>query len=336
MDKYSYIREVKNFIEQFVDNADIISTNVVQYNCVMCGRSKNNEPHMRINYENGVYYCYRCNEGDILLELIKQFKNTSNREYVNSLLKLYFSYYEYNSKDKRIKRNQDYQSYEFSLNNLPIDSVKNDNINSTQFKFLQSRFPSISDPRILQDILNKFKININNNSNRIYYNSFHRKFAYSYLINDDLTYVKEKITNGNIVNDRKDYYYLISNYANDNLYISEGLIDLVTLYITDPLYNANDSNYLALCCRNYKMLYDILVNSGKFFYKNIYIILDNDINEHKFLDGIISILLNNTNRSKYKLYNNLYTITVPYEYVDLNKYYLHDHTIKDILIKKVH
>ena len=113
------------------------------------------------------------------------------------------------------------------------------------------------------------------------------------------------------------------------------MIDLITIDITDPLKNTNKSNFLALCSRNYNFLYEILLTSGKFYYDNIYIILDNDINEIKFMEGIISVLSNVKNREKYKLYKNIYKINIPDDFIDLNDYYLTDYNLSDLLIKKI-
>lgn len=334
MDKYSYINEVINFTEQFLDNSKVISENINQYNCVLCGRSKNNSPHMRIDYNNGFFYCYRCNEGGILYNLIKEFKNNSNKEYVNSILKIYFSFYEYNPSDKKIKSIDNYNSYDFSIDNLSINKISNLNFSELQEEFFKKRFPSINKNQLISRI-EKFKINLHNSTNKIFYNSYYRKFAYSYIINNDLSHRKEKLQNPKINNDKKDYYYLLNNFNYSNLYISEGLFDLITMDIVNPLHNTDKSNFLALCCRNYKFLYEILLTSGKFFYKNIYIILDNDINEKSFIDGIVSTLSNVKNREKFKLYENIYKINVPDNFIDLNEYYLSDYNLTNLLIKKI-
>jgi len=332
MDKQSYIVEVKNLLDQFLDNALIVQNNIIQYNCIICGRSKSNKPHMRVDYNNGFYHCFRCNEGAILYHLIKEFKNNNNIEYINALLKLYFQFYEYNSIEKKIKSRNNYNSYDFTIQNINAAIIE-PSFDDIQQSFFRKRFPSIDDTKIFE-IVKRFKINTTR-EHKLFYNSFYRKFAYAYFINNDLTHKKNKFANDNIINDKKDYYYLINSYGHKNLYISEGLFDLMTVYITNPLYNNNDSNYLALCCKNYKFLYEILLNSGKFFYDNIYLILDNDINEKKFIDGCISTLSNHTSSKKFKLYKNLYTITVPFKFIDLNDYYLADNSLPDLLINKV-
>jgi hypothetical protein len=332
MDKIAYINEIINFVEQFLDNEKIISDNSKQYNCIMCGRSRNNKPHMRIIFDEGFYYCYRCNRGNILYNLIKQFKTNANKTYVNNLLKIYFNFYKYDPSNKKIKNQHDYMSYDFNLNNIKLNHEINTELSTLQCDFFKSRFPNNSEDEIL-NLTNIFKLNLKQ-KNKIYYNSFYRKFAYCYNLFEDGTYKKSKLPNPNIVNDKKDYYYLINNVKNNNLYLSEGVIDLITVYITDPLYNSKESNYLAFCSRNYKFLFDILLNSGKFYYDNIYLILDNDISEEHFLNGVINVLTNNKS-ARFKIFNNLYIIKVPYDYIDYNHYYLHDNKLNSLLIKKI-
>lgn len=334
MDKASYIAELLNFTEQFLDNSERISENVIQYNCIICGRSKHNEPHMRIDYNNGFYFCYRCQEGGILYNLVKEFKNNNNKEYVNTLLKLYFTYFAYNPTDKKVQSAKNYSSYEFTSHNATLQEISDTIFSDVQLGFLKLRFPTLNDNKLI-DIVKKFRINIHESGNKIFYNSFHRKFSYAYILNEDFSHRKEKYKNGKITNDKKDYYHLLNNYNADNLYISEGLFDLITLFIIDKLGNIGNSNFLALCSRNYNYLYGFLLNTGKFFYKNIYLVLDNDINKSKFIDGFLVALSNNKNTEKYRLYENLYVVNPPKEFIDINNYYLTDNEISNLLIKKI-
>ena len=110
----------------------------------------------------------------------------------------------------------------------------------------------------------------------------------------------------------------------------------MTIYISDILYNKNDSNFLALCSRNYTKLFSFLLNTGKFFYNNIYIIIDNDVNKSKYLKNIINILSNNKKINKYKLYSSIYIIYPDNLYVDLNKQYIeNNYMLKNYTIQKM-
>lgn len=326
-----YVYQLISFLDQYLDNKKEISDNVNQYNCVLCGRSTNNKPHMRVDYNHGFFYCYRCNEGGIVYNLLKELKSENNKEYINILLDRYFDFYTYNfSKNGRnIKLNIDYK---YDINNV-LYNESNVNKNCIAYKFVKSRL-GIND-NVLYKTLKNF--NIDCTENYLIYKSFYSKILYRYDIESNLSYRKSKKINYDIKNnDKLDYYYLINNYSFSNLYISESLFDLLTLSVSDILQNNDSSNYLALCSKNYKKLFYFLLNTGKFFYNNIYLLLDNDINKIKFINNVISTLSNNKKITKYKLYNNVYTITPNKKYIDFNAQYINNnYKLSDVLINKI-
>lgn len=327
-----YINQLILFLEQFLENRKDISSNVIQYNCVLCGRSKNNTPHMRIDYENGFFYCYRCQKGGILYNLLKEFKNKYNKEYVNTILSIYFNIYKYDSN--------------FSANGKKINFVKNfsyciDNL-ITQNKLLLENCKSVDFIKYrlgndinIEDIVNRFKLSCNDNV--ISYNSYYMKYNYGYKINELDNYKKFKQVNKNIVNnDKVDYYHYLQSYDNDSLYISESLFDLITIYISNRLNNSLKSNFLSLCGKNYKNVFTFLLNTGKFFYDNIYIVLDNDINKSEYVTNVINILSNNKNIYKYKLYNNIYLVSALKQYTDINNQYIsRKYKLDEMIVNKL-
>ena len=322
-----FIEQIINFLEQYLSNKTYISNNVFQYDCIFCGKSKNNKPHMRINYNDGLYFCYRHQEGGILYNLIKQFKTDSNKEYINSLLKMYKNYYNHdynNFSSSKIISTYNYTNFNIYEKNNKI------NKDSIAFNFFKYRLNAISLDKLL-DIFN-----LNCYDNIISYNSYFMKYKYSYDIIDNLNYKKQKTVNNNICNDKIDYYFLLNSYNNNNLFISESLFDLITIYYTDVLYNNKTSNYLALCSKNYKKLFMFLLNTGKFYYENIYIMLDNDINKEKFVYNIINILSNGKQIDKLKLYKNIYIIIPQNKYIDINDQYIKEnYKLSNLFIKKI-
>jgi hypothetical protein len=203
-------------------------------------------------------------------------------------------------------------------------------ISPIQLKFLSLRFRT-TDIVAITNIVKKFNLNTSLNENKLYYYSYHKKMVYGYDLSTNNT--KFKFYNNKIINDKKDFY-LVNNVTATNLYISEGLFDLITLNILDPLYNSNSSSYIALCSRTFTYIYEFLLNVGKFYYENIYIVLDNDINKKIFMKNIINKLCNNSYNTKYKLYKNIYTIEVPNIYTDVNNYYLNSDS-HNIIITKI-
>jgi hypothetical protein len=254
-----YIYQLILFIEQHLDNKKEIYENVYQYNCLMCGRSKNNNPHMRIDFNKGFFYCYRCNEGGILYNLLKELKTNQNIEYINNLLLCYFDFYNYdfsNNSSFELKNNYKYNSLNI------IDKDINIDIDSISYDFMKYRF-GVSINKLFY-LLKLFNISLM--GNKIWYKSFYSKYTYEYIIKSNTEYQKKKNINYLLNNnDKLDYYYLINNYRFKNLYISEGVFDLITIYISDILYNKDNSNFLALCSRNYKKLFNFLLNTGKFY-----------------------------------------------------------------------
>jgi hypothetical protein len=326
-----YIYQLISFIDQYLDNVKEISDNVNQYNCILCGRSKNNNPHMRVDYNNGYFYCYRCNEGGIIYNLLKELKSVNNKEYINMLLDQYFNFYSYDfsKKGNGIKLNVDYK-YD-TTNIFTNDSVVDGECEA--YKFAGHRLGVSGN--VLYNILKKY--NIECTKNILSYNSFYSKFFYKYDIESNVHYKKSKSINYSIMNnDKLDYYYLINGYEFNNLYIAESLFDLMTVDITDILQNGRESNYLALCSKNYRKLFHFLLNTGKFYYDNIYLIIDNDINKSKFITNVINALSNNKKITKYKLYNNIYTIIPNKIFVDLNDQYINsNYELENVLISKI-
>jgi len=326
-----YIYQVISFIEQYLDNKKEISDNVNQYNCVLCGRSKNNKPHMRIDYNNGFFYCYKCNEGGIVYNLLKELKSGNNKEYINTLLDQYFNFYTYDfsKKGNKIKINVDYK---YDIVNI-FNNENTINTDCIAYHFVKYRL-GCNDNRTYNILKN---YNIDCIENTLIYKSFYSKFLYKYDIKSKNSYKKIKEINYSILNnDKLDYYYLINDYRFSNLYISESLFDLITINVSDILQNGTSSNYLALCSKNYKKLFHFLLNTGKFFYDNIYLIIDNDINKLKFITNIINTLSNNKKIYKYKLYNNVYAIIPSKNFIDLNDQYINNnYKLTDVLIKKI-
>jgi hypothetical protein len=332
LNRHEYIEVCKTIIDQYLGDSDYETSYSKRY--LYCpygcqGYSKNKQSHVEINYEGGFGYCYRCNEGGILYHLLKQCKNNNNTDYINNILNLYFKYYKYDSELKKSKATSIYKSYNFTIDNIsPQTEISK--LSNTQLNFLTKRLKT-SDSNIINNIIKQFNFNTTLNENKLYYYSYHKKMVYGYnLLNNN---GKFKFYNDKIINDKKDFY-LLNNITATNLYISEGLFDLITINILDPLYNANSSSYMALCSRTYTYLYEFLLNVGKFYYENIYIILDNDINKNTFIKNIIFKLCNNSYNIKYKLYKNIYTIEAPNMYVDINDYYLNSDA-PNMIINKI-
>jgi hypothetical protein len=333
MNKNDYIEELKNIFNTNIGEYDVDKGDIKRYlYCPLScqGYSKNRKGHFEVDYTKGICYCYRCVEGISIYNMLKRFKNSDNRVYINSMMNMYFNYYSHDINSKSNNVNQ-HNSYEFTYDNGFKNTISELFFSDNQQNFLKNRFPTLSFDEI-KSLLYKFKFIPATNDNFFYYSHFN-KFIYLYLFKNN-SYVKSKKTNINIT-DKKDYYYYISNYRNKNLYISEGIIDLMTLYHHDPLMNVSSSNFLALCSRNYRFLYEFLLNSGTFYYDNIYYIRDNDVYTDKFVSGILKQISNIRNNKKMKMYNSFYLIEPLSKYLDLNDMYVKTESLNDINITKI-
>lgn len=335
MTKSEYIEILMNLFRQYIGEFDVDKGTSKRYlYCPLScqGYSKNRTGHFEVNFERGTCYCYRCVDGSSIYSVLKSLKNNENNEYINNLLRVYFDFYEYLD-DKIKNKKETYKSYDFTIKNALKEKSEEIKFTDEQLIFLKSRFPTLSEQQIISLVKN-FGFLPNYETKGFYYSSFFNKFIYLYLYRNG-NFIKSKVNNNEVINDSKDYFYNVMSYKYENLYMSEGIIDLMTISLSDPLKNSSSSNFLAFCSRNYKFIYEFLLSSGKFFYKNIYLIIDNDVNRQNFLKGIINTLKNGTNNPKFKLFQNLYLIEVPSQFVDLNDLYINTHNIKDILISKI-
>lgn len=330
MNKNDYTVEVENFITnnlgEFVDITD--TKKRYKYCPLSCnGYSKNKTPHLDIEFNDGFYYCYRCQDGGILYNLIKLFKTDSNKEYVNNLLKLYFDHYEYEHLGNEKSKNSDHIGYNFTSKNIQIDSTT-ETFSELQFSFLKKRFPTLEKDDIIK-LTKEFNLILPKSGNYIYFLSYFMKAIYGYYLLKD-GHRKLKRYNDKILNDKKDYYFKYK--SSKNLFISEGLFDLITLNITDPLYNKNESSYLALCSKNTRNIFEFLLCTGTFYYDNVFLVVDNDVT-----DTFVKTFYKNTNRSnvKYKIFKNFYTIKAPKNFVDVNEYYMKEKNCDDLMMYKL-
>ncbi len=333
MNKHEYIAELSLLFDQYIGEYDVDHGDVKRF--LYCplgcqGYSKNRKGHFEVNFNVGVCYCHRCVEASSIYSMLKEFKNIENGEYINNLLKLYFNFFEYKSGSGGVS--ESYNSYDFSIDNIKTSTKIVINLTIEQEEWLQFRFPTI-DIVAIKELLTVFKL-VPSDKGMFYYFSYFNKFIYLYLQKNG-AYVKSKLPNKQINNDKKDYYMNMTSFKQKNLYIAEGLVDLMTVFVNDPLYNATDSNFLALCSRNYSYIYEFLLNTGTLYYDNIYYIMDNDINEAKFISGLIGKLKNGSNNSKYSMFKNFYRISVPKRYVDLNDLYIHESGINSITVTKL-
>ncbi len=336
MTKSEYIEELKLLFRQHIGEYDVDHDNLKRYlYCPLScqGYSKNKKGHFEVNYDVGVCYCYRCVEGSSIYSMLKQFKNSENRGYINNLLRIYFTFYEHTDSKNDKGYLQKYASYDFTLQNAVQGDTDNLKFTNNHVAFLKHRFPTLTDGEILKTVKEFHYIPIVDDHS-FHYKSFFNKFVYMYLLENG-NYIKSKAPNPSVYNDRKDYYYNVTSYMHENLYLSEGIIDLMTIATQDPLMNATNSNFLAFCSRNYKFIYEFLLNSGKFFYNNMYLIIDNDVNRTAFINGVIKKLGNGKRNPKFKLFNNLYVMEVPKTYLDLNDLYITTHSLKEISITKI-
>lgn len=298
------------------------------------GYSKHRHGHFEVNFKLGICYCYKCVEGSSIYNMLLQFKNTENRVYINGLLRDYNKHYNHeNFKNNKKILLEKFESYSFTSGNF-LEQLKEDIIlTEKQFSFLKTRFPTLNKENILH-LIKKFNFYPDPKTEDFYYISFFNKFKYQYLLKNG-AYVKGKNVNTTIVNDKKDYYY--NNFHNncENLYLAEGLIDLMTIYELNPLLNSKQSNFLAFCNRNYSNIYEFLLNTGIFFYKNVYLIVDNDVNRKKFIMGVFRKLKADVNNSKYMLFKNFYIIEAPHAYTDINHLFMDTLSLKDLLINKI-
>lgn len=331
--KSEYINSLIDIVDQFLGDSDYEYGNVKRYlYCILdCqGYSKNQRGHLEIDFNKGLCYCYRCVKGTSLFSLLKMLKNSTNSDYIDNLLAIYYNYYDFKL-NNAYDQYENYNSYTFTIDNI-YNYQANFKYTDIQLHFLQNRFPHIDNNSRIK-LTNIFKFYPVTNSNDFIFKTYFNKFDCKYVYTNN-EYVKKKVSNKSIINDKKDYYYSIFNYEYNNLFISEGIIDLMTLYTVNPLYNTH-CNYLALCSRNYKYLYEFLLNTGKFFYNNIYLVLDNDVNRKNFIYGVMKSLNNYNTNLKYKLYNNLYIIDLPRQYVDINQLYINDSKLSQINFNKI-
>lgn len=336
MTKTEYIEELKMLFRQHIGEFDVDQGDLKRYlYCPLScqGYSKNRKGHFEVDYKIGVCYCYRCVEGTSIFSMLLSFKNNENRAYINGLLRVYFDFYEKSDAKNTQTKLEKYQSYDFTVKNGEKETYSSLNFSDPQISFLKRRFPTLEDGEILS-VIKEFGFLPVPDGDDFYYYSFFNKFIYLYLYKNG-EYVKSKQNSGTVYNDRKDYYYNVNSYLNKNIYMSEGIIDLMTIKTQDPLQNASNSNFLGFCSRNYKFIYEVLLNTGTFFYENVYLVIDNDVNRTSFINGTIRKMCNGKSNPKFKLFKNLYVIEVPKKYLDINDMYIKTKSIKGLIINKI-
>lgn len=111
--------------------------------CIYCGKSKHNKPHLGVNLEKGVFHCFRCNESGSIIKLLKDLNAP------RKLIKLY---------TRELKR---YNNNDLNVNSSLLNELNNRNYEEIKFplfnydyKFLTPLY-SNDCPEKLKEYINK-------------------------------------------------------------------------------------------------------------------------------------------------------------------------------------
>lgn len=290
---------IKEYLIEKLNNIKELDKCTLKAECIYCGKSKHDIPHMKISISKNFFYCFRCNSYGNLTKLLKDLK-APKEIYQDIKVSLI---------DDKIKEK-----------NYNLDGNYQRNIIYPEFI---ARRILIDEKEVLNSVfVNKFNIYSNEERKELGFLTYNGKVLNVYKFLEDNGYKKFKIK----VKDLSvpDFYFINSSRFNyKNLIITEGVFDLLTMYYHYHFYIKGD--YLAMLGKSLKVV-NFLKYLGKLYYENIFLVLDNDVN-FEFTSKIISVLKPHT--------ENLYIIKPKPQFIDINQQLIELKSIKDVSIEKI-